>query len=65
MLELSVRNLILNRRVSKLFLLVQHHYFEEKGTLVNGNREFFQVSTNEAIDLINLYFKMDQEQYGE
>ena len=30
MLELSVRNLILNRRVSKLFLLVQHHYFEEK-----------------------------------
>lgn len=45
--------------------LVIHHYFEEKGTRVNGNREFFQVSTNEAIDLINLYFKMEQEQYGE
>ena len=41
--------------------LVIHHYFEEKGTRVNGNREFFQVSTNEAIDLINLYFKMEQE----
>ena len=30
MLQLSVRNLILNPRVNKLFLLVQHPYFEEK-----------------------------------
>lgn len=44
---------------------VIHHFFEEKGARVNGNREFFQVSTNEAIDLINIYFNMEQEQYGE
>lgn len=44
---------------------VIHHFFEEKGARVNGNREFFQVSTNEAIDLINLYFKMEQDKYGE
>ena len=40
---------------------VIHHFFEEKGTRVNGNREFFQVSTTEAIDIINLYFKIEQE----
>lgn len=44
---------------------VIHHFFEKKGARVNGNREFFQVSTNEAIDLINLYFKMEQDKYGE
>ena len=44
---------------------VVHHFFEEKGARVNGNREFFQVSPTEAIDLINLYFKMEQEKYGE
>lgn len=42
-----------------------HHFFEEKGARVNGNREFFQVPTTEAIDLINIYFKMEQEKYGE
>ena len=40
---------------------VIHHFFEEKGARVNGNREFFQVSTTEAIDIINLYFKIEQE----
>lgn len=42
-----------------------HHFFEKKGARVNGNREFFQVSINEAIDFINLYFKIEQEKYGE
>lgn len=40
---------------------VIHGYFEKKGARVNGNREFFRVSTMEAIDLINLYHKMEQE----
>lgn len=40
---------------------VIHGYFEKKGARVNGNREFFRVSTMEAIDLINLYHKMQQE----
>lgn len=40
--------------------IVIHHFFEEKGTRINGNREFFQVSTTEAIDIINLYFKIEQ-----
>ena len=42
-----------------------HQFFEEKGARVNGNREFFQVSTTEAIDLIYLYFKMEEEQFEE
>lgn len=40
---------------------VIHGYFEDKGARVNGNREFFRVSTMEAIDLINLYHKMEQD----
>lgn len=40
---------------------VIHGYFEKNGARVNGNREFFRVSTMEAIDLINLYHKMEQE----
>lgn len=40
---------------------VIHGYFEKKGARVNDNREFFRVSTMEAIDLINLYHKMEQD----
>ena len=38
--------------------LVIHKYFEDKGARVNGNREFFKVTTVEAIDMIDLYHKM-------
>ncbi len=38
--------------------LVIHKYFEDKGARVNDNREFFRITTVEAIDLIELYHKM-------
>lgn len=41
--------------------LVIHNYLKEKGVQVNDNREFFKVSTTYAIDIINLYFKIEQE----
>ena len=41
--------------------LVIHKYLEKEGARVNDNREFFQISTTQAIDIINLYFKMEQE----
>ena len=43
---------------------VLHDYLEGKGVRVSGNREFFQISTVEAIDLINLYSKMEEERYS-
>lgn len=44
---------------------VIHTYFEEKGARVSGNREFFEVSTNEAIDMINFYFKIEEDSKNE
>lgn len=33
--------------------LTLHNYLEEKGARVNNNREFFQITTTEAINLVN------------
>ena len=38
-----------------------HKYFEEKGARVSGNREFFQITPSEAIDFLNIYYQMEQE----
>lgn len=40
---------------------VIHGYLEDKGVRVSGNREFFQISTSEAIDLINVYYSIEQK----
>lgn len=41
---------------------VIHGYLEDKGARVNGNREFFKISTSEAIDLINVYYNIEQNE---
>ena len=41
---------------------VIHGYLERQGMRVNNNREFFQISTTEAIQLIDTYYQMDIKQ---
>lgn len=38
-----------------------HSYLEQKGYRVNDNREFFNISTNEAIGIVQAYYDLEQK----
>lgn len=38
-----------------------HQYLEKKGYRVSGNREFFSMTTTEAIDVVQSMYKIEQE----
>jgi len=42
-----------------------HQFLEGKGYRVNNNREFFNMPTNVAIDVVQAYYNLEQEELGQ